>query len=430
MQYARVFLSHASPDKPLVQAVADALARRGVVAWLDIHDLHPGLDLTRALAQAIREHTLVVAFLSEDSLRSPWVDDELAVALDQEQATRDSTQPAVVVPVFLGEPLHLVQGHERVRTRWMHADGDRVDRLGIAALGWNTTGTLVPRSASEIAGQIAQSLYERLGTAGARDVAIILDQRGDGTRTGLPSFVPHNIEALDIPALVFRPDLGPRSHGEVLQGREWEQFSGDMNGALQQALGSRRPTPRKVRILGASQLAIPFVLGQRLNRTHGATLYGYDRKGAALSLELGLQEVPLTGGSPDCARADPRLAPLPFVSAATESGELVLLLMTDNDAYLRKAKQFLQTRGHTPPVSWIRHPHQIASADEIVSLARDIKALVDHVGARAVEILTTLPFHAVPLLAALLTPHVLGRVTFLEYDRSSEQYVPLQLPPL
>jgi hypothetical protein len=67
-----------------------------------------------------------------------------------------------------------------------------------------------------------------------------------------------------------------------------------------------------------------------------------------------------------------------------------------------------------------------------MALARDIKAFVDHSGARTVELITSLPFHALPLLGALLSPHVFGKIIFLERDRDaahdSDGYISLPLP--
>ncbi len=429
MQYPRVFLSHSRTDKPLVEEVAHALARRGVIAWLDIHDLYPGLDLDLALARAIREHTLVAVFLSEAALRSPWVSDELAAALAQEQATRTDQQPTTVVPLFLGKRLDLIRQHPRLRTRWLHPDGDRVVRLGIEGDGH---GDSIEERAQCIADELAPLLYRQLDTAACGDLALVIDQRGDGKRAGLPDFVPSNLAQLDIPALVFRPSLGIRSRGEVLRGEAWEQAAHDMVTAMRRALGPRRPEPRKVRILGTSQLALPFVLGRQLDRTYGAALYCYDRQGAPLTLDLTAFEGPLTGGKQACTRTDPRLAALPQLAAGMRTQALVLLVLKDEDTYLQQAADYLQARGNQTPVAWIPHAHAITTSDDVVRLARDIKAFIGHAGVRHIELLTSLPFHALPLLGALLSPHVFDQVTFLEQDREAvdagARYHALPLP--
>ena len=39
LQFASTFLSHSSTDKPLVEAVAKQLSRRGILVWLDREEL-------------------------------------------------------------------------------------------------------------------------------------------------------------------------------------------------------------------------------------------------------------------------------------------------------------------------------------------------------------------------------------------------------
>lgn len=417
MKYARTFLSHSSRDRELVHAVAAALARRGVIAWLDQHELYPGQDLTPSLSRSIAAHVSVVVFLSEAALGSPWVDDELARALEAEAAG------ATVIPVFLDDAEMLVRRHPRLRARWMHADGDRVDRLGIPV---DESGI---EHAEAIAGDIARAVYQELGTAAADDVVLVLDQRGTGTRTGPPTFMPSAVERLDAPALVFRPDLGPRSYGEVLHGEAWERTATALRHALASALGTRRPTPPKIRIVGNAQLALPFLVGQQLNRTSGVGLYCYDRHGSPLRLSLAELDVPLGGGDTGCHRDHPCLDALPRLDSRTRSETISLLVMYD-EGYVEQAAAFLAARGARHPVAWVRHPARIEEAGEIVTLARDLAALLRRAGTIHVELFTSLPFHAIPLLAALLTPHAAARVTIHEHDRNapaSESYRALTL---
>ena len=68
MKTARIFLSHASPDKPLVHEVATALAHRGVLAWVDVHELRAGDDLSRALTRAVETQSLLACSCP----RMPW----------------------------------------------------------------------------------------------------------------------------------------------------------------------------------------------------------------------------------------------------------------------------------------------------------------------------------------------------------------------
>jgi translation elongation factor EF-Ts len=128
MIYASTFLSHSSDDKLLVEKVAHELGRRGVIAWLDKNELQSGESLSLALHEAVQRQATVTVFLSEAAIKSRWVEDELAAALQKHDALHES---ASIIPIYLGDPVSLVSSHPLLRTRWLHPDGNRVDRLGI-----------------------------------------------------------------------------------------------------------------------------------------------------------------------------------------------------------------------------------------------------------------------------------------------------------
>ncbi|MEM7041936.1 MAG: toll/interleukin-1 receptor domain-containing protein [Pseudomonadota bacterium] len=74
----KAFLSHSSADKHLVKQVADFLRRARV--WFDEMHIETAADLRTALRKGIRETDLFVLFASENSLRSEWVNWEVAIA--------------------------------------------------------------------------------------------------------------------------------------------------------------------------------------------------------------------------------------------------------------------------------------------------------------------------------------------------------------
>jgi hypothetical protein len=428
MKTARVFLSHASPDKPLVCEVAAVLARRGIISWLDVQELRIGDDLSRALTRAVETQSVLALFLSEIALDRPWVHDELAVALAMEDQARVAGAPhQPVMPVFLGEPLSLVKRHPLLRSRWLHPDGDRLDRLGFRV----SSDDAPVIQARNIADNLTNGVYKLLELPRASDVALVLDQRGKGARDGTIPGLPTSLETSDIPALVFRPGLGPRTEHEVIQGEAWTELMSDLDQSLGRALGTRRPVPPKIRILGNSQLALAYALGARINRTSGAKLYGYGRDGLPLSLDLGGFDTALASGDAACARPGTELLTATPESRGLRPSSLVLLLM-HNERYMRQAVAAVRARDASAPIAWIPHPPRIDDAAQIITLARDIKAFVDHVHGSHVELATSLPFHALPLLGALLTPHVFDSVTFLEYVRGDHDrlrdYVPLRIP--
>jgi TIR domain-containing protein/uncharacterized protein DUF4328 len=80
----RVFISHASEDRDVAEAVCDAIEARGVRCWIAPRDITPGQDYAEALYEAIVECRALVLVLSERSVASQQVLREV------EQALRDS----------------------------------------------------------------------------------------------------------------------------------------------------------------------------------------------------------------------------------------------------------------------------------------------------------------------------------------------------
>src|SRR5262247_559864 len=79
----RVFISHASEDREIAQAVCEAIESRGVACWIAPRDITPGKDYAQALYDAIGECASLVLVFSEYSNRSPQVRREV------ERAARD-----------------------------------------------------------------------------------------------------------------------------------------------------------------------------------------------------------------------------------------------------------------------------------------------------------------------------------------------------
>lgn len=208
--FASTFLSHSSKDKPLVKEVAKQLCRRGIIPWLDENELYVGLSLTTVLKEAILNQLTMTIFLSENSLNSDWCQKELLWAI--ENAKNDEH----LLPVYLDNPLTLVKKHPLLKSKFLHADGDKVDKLGVFA-GQNT-------SAQDIADKIAIAVYRHSISNSWSEVAIFLDQRGNGERSGLPDIQP-NIQRLEIPMLTFRPDTGERKQQDILTYDDWNHMS-------------------------------------------------------------------------------------------------------------------------------------------------------------------------------------------------------------
>src|SRR5512142_874106 len=79
----KVFLCHASGDKPTVRELYKRLIAEGVDAWLDKEKLLPGQDWQLEIPKAVRESDVVVVCLSNKSItKEGYVQKEIKFALD------------------------------------------------------------------------------------------------------------------------------------------------------------------------------------------------------------------------------------------------------------------------------------------------------------------------------------------------------------
>ncbi|MEQ9501825.1 MAG: toll/interleukin-1 receptor domain-containing protein [Deltaproteobacteria bacterium] len=75
-----LFLSHTKVDKPRVRALADALQKRGMGAWLDEREMRVGDSIAAEVAARICGSVGVVLCVSPAAFASDWVQRELAFA--------------------------------------------------------------------------------------------------------------------------------------------------------------------------------------------------------------------------------------------------------------------------------------------------------------------------------------------------------------
>ena len=79
----RVFLCHASSDKPAVRELYHRLKADGFAPWLDEEDLLPGQDWQREIPKAVRAADVVIVCLSRGSIsKAGYVQKEIKFALD------------------------------------------------------------------------------------------------------------------------------------------------------------------------------------------------------------------------------------------------------------------------------------------------------------------------------------------------------------
>ena len=108
-QRLKVFLCHASEDKPAVRQLAQRLRAVGVAPWLDADDLLPGQRWQIAIPNAVRTADVVLVCLSQHAVtKAGYVQQELAFALNV--AAQQPEDAIYLIPLRLEDctaPEHL-----------------------------------------------------------------------------------------------------------------------------------------------------------------------------------------------------------------------------------------------------------------------------------------------------------------------------------
>jgi uncharacterized protein YjbI with pentapeptide repeats len=93
------FISYSSHDDDFARRIHADLQNNGVRCWFAPHDLKIGVKILDCLDAAIRVHDKVLLILSEHSICSDWVEDEVKKAFEEER-TRKQT---VLFPIRLDD---------------------------------------------------------------------------------------------------------------------------------------------------------------------------------------------------------------------------------------------------------------------------------------------------------------------------------------
>ena len=98
----RVFLCHASGDKPVVRALYHRLQEDGFQPWLDEEDLVPGQKWRDQIPKAVRAADVVLVCLSRRSInKEGYVQKEIQFALDVADEKPENT--IFLIPVKFEE---------------------------------------------------------------------------------------------------------------------------------------------------------------------------------------------------------------------------------------------------------------------------------------------------------------------------------------
>ncbi len=117
----RLFLCHASQDKPTVRKLHARLKRDGYLAWLDEEQLLGGQDWDLEIRKAVRKSDVVVVCLSQTSMgKAGYIQKEIQQALDAADEQPEGT--IFIVPL----KLDACDVPERLK-RWQWIDMQRRD---------------------------------------------------------------------------------------------------------------------------------------------------------------------------------------------------------------------------------------------------------------------------------------------------------------
>ena len=104
IQFYSCFISYADKNRKFVDRLHNDMQGAGVRVWYAPEDLKAGDKLHPTFDRAIRVHDKVLIILSEESLVSPWVEDEVnrALAKERDRKSKGDDSP-VLFPIMIDD---------------------------------------------------------------------------------------------------------------------------------------------------------------------------------------------------------------------------------------------------------------------------------------------------------------------------------------
>ena len=99
IEFYSCFISYSSQDDDFAQRLHADLQQRGVRCWFAPEHLKIGDKFRMRIDESIRVYDKVIVILSENSIRSPWVEEEVEVALEKER----TKNKLVLFPICLDD---------------------------------------------------------------------------------------------------------------------------------------------------------------------------------------------------------------------------------------------------------------------------------------------------------------------------------------
>ena len=107
IQYHSCFISYSSCDKDFAHKLHDDLQDHRVRCWFAPKDIKTGDRFRDVIEDAVRLHDKVLLILSKDSIKSPWVEDEVEAALEKERKRRP--KQTVLFPLRIDDAVERTQ---------------------------------------------------------------------------------------------------------------------------------------------------------------------------------------------------------------------------------------------------------------------------------------------------------------------------------
>ena len=105
IQFYSCFISYSHKDEAFAKQLYDSLQGKGIRCWYAPEDLRIGAKFRVDIDQAIRKHDKLLLVLSEHSVNSQWVENEVETALEEERDRKEKSgqDQTVLFPVRLDE---------------------------------------------------------------------------------------------------------------------------------------------------------------------------------------------------------------------------------------------------------------------------------------------------------------------------------------
>lgn len=95
-----VFIGHSSVDKPFVRRLVTQLNNDGVETWLDELEIRIGESIHQKVNEGLKRSDFFIVVLSQASVKSPWVQEELSSAAHIEKY---AAKGVFILPILLEE---------------------------------------------------------------------------------------------------------------------------------------------------------------------------------------------------------------------------------------------------------------------------------------------------------------------------------------